>query len=228
MPISKHRKKRTSRKRKVVNLNETKSPIQRIRIRKHRFREIRNNPDFLALVKVGRAVNAITSGIQFTSDYIDDNSPVGLRQYNRAFFTTSGFLYEGLEVVTSIRLKYLSEPFFNKLNILIGDEYKKHRKVLQEIRNSIAFHLDSDDKSTKLTLSNLKLNRYDLMSGNSGRMMDFYFDMADTVDFNYLIDKFKDGRPEPEVLAEIMELVTELMNSFAFAGHEFLDGLGKK
>jgi hypothetical protein len=221
MPISKHRKKKGLRKRKVVDIKEIKSPIKRIRIRKHRFREIRNDPDFLALVKVGRAVNAVTSGVQFISDYMEDYSPVGRRQYYRAFFTTSGFLYEGLELVTSIRLKYLSEPFFNKLNVLIGDEYKKHRKVLKEIRHSIAFHLDSDDKSTKLTLSNLKLNRYDLMSGNSDRVMDFYFDMADTIDFNYLIDKFKDDRPELEVLSELMKLVSELMNRYNLSSFNY-------
>jgi hypothetical protein len=173
-------------------------------------------------------VNAVTSGLQFISDYVDNDSPVGRRQHNRAFFTTSGFLYEGLDVAVSIRLKYLNEPFFNKLNALIGDEYKDHRKVLKEIRHSIAFHLDSDDKSTKLTLSKIKLNRYDLMSGNSDRVIDFYFDLADTIDYNYLIDKFKDDRPESEVLAELIKLVTELMAPFGSAGHEFLIGLGEK
>lgn len=228
MPTSKHRKKHGVKKRRFVELNETKTPTTRIRIRKHRFREVRNNPDFLALVKVGRAVNAVTSGIKFISDYMDDNSPVGRRQYYRAFFMTGGFLYEGLELVTSLRLKYLNEPFFDKLNVLIGDEYKKHRKVLQEIRNSIAFHLDSDDKSTKLALNNLNLSRYDLMSGSSGRLMDFYFDIADTIDWNYLIDKFKDGRPEPEVVQELLDLFSEIMTSFGTAGDEFLIGLAKK
>lgn len=216
------------KRRKFPELNERKTPNHRIRIRRHRFREVRNNPDFLALIKVGRAVNAVISGMQFISDYIGDDSPVGRRQYHRAFFTTCGFLYEGLDLVTSIRLKYLREPFFNKLNLLIGDEYKKHRKVLQEIRHSIAFHLDSGDKSTKIALSNLNLKRYDLISGNSDRIMDFYFDMADTIDFNYLIDKFKDDRPESEVIKEIIEMITKLVTAFATAGHEFLTGLAEK
>jgi hypothetical protein len=228
MPTSKHRKKKGSRKRRAINLDEAQPSIERIRIRRHRFREVRNNPDFLALIKIGRAVNAVMSGLQFLSDYMNDNSPVGRRQHSRAFFTTGGFLYEGLEVVTSLRLKYLKEPFFDKLNSLIGDEYKSHRKVLKEMRNSVAFHLDSDDKSTKLTLSNLKLKRYDLMSGNSTRVLDFYFDMSDTIDFNYLIDRFKEERDESEVLRDIIKSVTELMTAFAIAGHEFLAGLGKK
>ena len=228
MPISKHREKKSLKKRKFSDLNDTKLPTRRIRIRRHRFREIRNNPDFLALIKVGRAVNAVTSGLQFISDYKDDDSPVGHRQFNRAFFTTSGFLFEGLELATSLRLRYLSEPFFNKLNILIGDEYKNHRKVLKEIRHSIAFYLDSDDKSTKLALSNLNLSRYELMSGTSDQEMDFYFDFADTIDINYLIDKFKDGRPEPDVFRDLINLVTQIMTSFGIAGHEFLTGIGQK
>ena len=228
MPTSKHRKKKGLKKRKFIDLSETRPQTTRIRIRRHRFRELRNNQDFLALIKVGRAVNAVTSGLQFISDYMDDNTPVGRRQYYRAVFMTSGFLYEGLELVTSLRLKYLNEPFFTKLNVLIGDKYKRHRKILQEIRNSIAFHLDSDDKSTKLALSNLNLSRYDLMSGSSDKVVDFYFDMADTIDWNYLIDKFKDGRPEPEVNKELLKLVSEVMTNFSTAGHEFLTGLGEK
>ena len=228
MPVSKQRKKKGTKKRKFGDLNETKLPIQRIRIRKHRFREIRNNPDFLALIKIGRAVNAVTSGFQFISDYINDDSPIGRRQYNRAFFTTSGFMYEGIVVATSIRSKYSSKSFFDGFSSLISDKYKAHRKVLQEIRNSVAFHLDSNDKSTKTALANLNLSRYDLMSGSSERMMDFYFDFADTIDFNYLIDKFKNNRPETEVLEEIIKFITELMTAFVKAGHEFLAGLAEE
>ena len=141
---------------------------------------------------------------------------------------TSGFLYEGIELATSIRLKYLSETFFKGFNEIISEKYKVHRKILKEIRNSVAFHLDSDDKSTKLALKNLNLSRYDLMSGISDRMADFYFDFADTVDFNYLIDIFKGNRNETEVFTEIIKFVTELMIAFISAGHEFLNGLAKK
>ena len=228
MPIFKHRKRKSSRKRNIVDLNIVESSFRRIRIRRHRFRELRNNPDFLAFVKVGRAVNAVASGVHFISDYIDDESPVGRRQYFRAFFMTSGFLYEGLTLVDSLRSQYLSESFFIKFNILIGKEYEKHRKVLREVRNSVAFHLDSNDKSTKLALKTLNLSRYDLMSGNSSLLMDFYFDFADTIDLNYIIDKFKDNRPESEVINELMTLITGLMKSFGSAGHEFLIGLGQK
>ena len=59
-------------------------------------------------------------------------------------------------------------------------------------------------------------------------MMDFYLDIADTIDFNYLIDKFKDGRSESEVYLELIEMVNEMMKLFGFAGHEFLNGLGSK
>ncbi len=227
MPKSRHPKKKTPKRRKFLDLDEPKSPILRIRIRRHRFREIKHNPDFLALIKVGRAVNAVISGIQFISDYMNDDSPVGRRQYYRAFFTTCGFLYEGLNLANSIRLNYIKEPFFSKLNVLISDEYKQHRKVLKEIRQ-ISFHLDSEDKSTKLALSNLKLKRYDLASGKSDLMMEFYFDMADTIDLNYLIDKFKDGRSEPDVHEEIVKMFTDVMKNFGSAGHEFLTGLAGK
>ena len=176
------------------------------------------------MVKVGRAVNAVESGIRFMSDYIDDMSPVGRRQFYRAFFTTCGFMYESLDLIISLRLKFVSRPYFNDLHQLIDNKYNKHRKILKEIRNSIAFHLDADDKSTKLALSNLKLSRYDLMSGQSQLMRDLYFDMADTIDLNYLIDRFKDGRPEEEIIV----LIREVMKSFGSAGHQFLAGIAKE
>ena len=67
---------------------------------------------------------------------------------------------------------------------------------LARFRGGTSFHFDSDDKSTKAALKKLRLPRYDLMSGDSDKILDFYFDFADTIDVNYLIDKFKDGRPE--------------------------------
>ncbi len=228
MPTTKHRKKSVNKRRKTALVDETDRLNHKIRIRRHRFPELRRNPDFLALIKVGRVVNAVMFGFQCISDYIEDMSPVGRRQYNRAIFLTSGYMYEGLVLVDSLKLKYVKEKFFQRLNALTGVGYKRHRKIVQEIRHSVAFHLDSDDKSTKAALKNLKLPRYDLMSGNSSRMMDFYFDLADTIDLNYLIDKFKGDRPEADVLAEIFQCFIDILKEFGGAGHEFLTGLGEK
>lgn len=228
MPVSKHRKITTVKRRKSPTVDQPEGTINRIRIRRHRFHELRDNSDFLALIKVGRVVNAVMFGFQCISDYMEDMSPVGRRQYNRAIFLTAGYMYEGLALVDSLKLKYVNEVFFERLNNLTGDTYKRHRKIVQEIRHSVAFHLDSDDKSTKAALKNLKLPRYDLMSGNSSRMMDFYFDFADTIDLNYLIDKLKDDRPETEVLGEIFTCFTDILKEFGGAGHEFLTGLGEK
>ena len=141
---------------------------------------------------------------------------------------TGGYLFEGLNLVSSLRLKYIKEPFFQNLNALVDEPYKKHRRILQEIRHSVAFHFDSDDKSTKAALKKLRLPKYDLMSGDSDKVLDFYFDFADTIDLNYLIDKFKDERPESEVVMEIFKAITDLMPLFGAAGHEFLTGLGEK
>lgn len=227
MPKRKHRKKKTLKKLKSLNHRKTESSTQKFLIRRHRFPQLRNDKDFLAMIKVGRAVNAVISSIQFISDYKDDDSPKGKRQYNRAIFTTCGYLYEGLLLIDSLRLRYIQEPFFDKLNILISDKYKKHRKAVQEIRQ-IAFHLDSDDKSTKVTLGNLKLSCYEFISSDSDKMIDFYFNMADTIDFNYLIDKFKEDQTETEIFKELLQLVTELMELFGVAGHEFILGLSEK
>lgn len=173
-------------------------------------------------------VNAVMFGMQCISDYLNDKTPVGRRQYNRAIFVTAGYMYEGLLLIDSLKLRYTNESFFERLNKLASASFKRHRKIVQEIRHSLGFHLDSDDKSTKAALKHLKLPRYDLMSGNSDRIMDFYFDFADTIDLNYLVDKFNSDQPESETLVEIFRCFGDLATEFGHGGDEFLNGLGKK
>lgn len=100
--------------------------------------------------------------------------------------------------------------------------------MLYAMRHSIAFHLDSDDKSTKVALKNLRLPRIVLMSFETLSMNDFYFDLADTADLNYLIDRFKGDRDEKEVSLEITELITNLVVQFGLAGQEFINGLAER
>src|SRR4029079_15456267 len=163
-----------------------------IRIKRHRFPFLKNDDDFLALVKVGRLINTIAFGLQNIVDYGDLKSPVERRQYYRAFFISGGYLHEGIQLAASLRQKYRTEEFFQPLmSLAYDDQYSVQRKILQRIRDSVAFHLDHHDKSTKTALSKLKLSKYDLMSGETDTFSDFYFDFADTVDLNFLIDEFK-------------------------------------
>ncbi len=230
MAKSKHRKKpsRPVRKRRIAPSVEETVP-HKIKLRGPKFDALRKNPDFIALVKMGRVVNAISFGIQCISDYMDQTSPVAERQRNRAVLVTGGYLHEGLSLVGSMRVKYITEPFFAKLNALVdSEEYKKKRKILKELRNSVGFHLDSDDKTTRKTIASMGLKRWPLASGESARMLDFYFDFADAVDFNFLIDTYNAGESEETTFLEIVRSVSDMFPPFQQAGHEFIIGLSEK
>ncbi len=132
-------------------------------------------------------------------------------------------------MVQSIRLKYHQESFFTELNELaFNDTYAYERKILKEIRDNVAFHLDSNDKSTKMALSNLNLPKYELMSKEKPKIKDFYFEFADTVDLNYLIDILKDNKTEKDTVNLIFEALPNMMSKFTMAGHNFMSGLAIK
>ena len=226
MPKSRHRSTTVKRKRAINKTSEVpKKDHNRVQIRKHKFLTLKKSKDFVTLVKIGRVLNAIAFGIQCLEDYGNPTTPNELRQYHRAFFITGGYLYEGVQLAGSIRSKYAIEPSFGLLNDLLGDEFKKARQILQVMRHSVAFHMDSDDKTTALTIQTLDLPRYDFWSGVTRQLRHFYFDFGDTVDYNYLIDKFKDDRPEEIVREEIQRTIKEMMAAFSIAGIAFFDGL---
>lgn len=159
---------RNRRKRGLAKESETPPrDHNRVRLKKHKFLALKKNRDFVTLVKIGRVLNAIAFGVECIEDYKVHETPHQMRQYHRAFFITGGYLYEGLQLVGSVRSKYALEPSFAPLNKLLGDEYKYVRNILKEIRHSVAFHLDSDDKTTAETILSLDLPRYDFASGIS-------------------------------------------------------------
>ncbi|PYS92192.1 MAG: hypothetical protein DMF62_01045 [Acidobacteria bacterium] len=226
MPRSRHRGIKPKRKRNLIEKDEApKKSHNRIRIRKHKFLTLKKEKDFITLVKMGRVLNAIAFGIQCMEDHQSKSTPDDIRQYHRAFFITGGYLYEGLQLVGSIQSKYVLEPTFAYLNKLLGDEFKKERVILKEMRHSVSFHLDSDDKTTGETLVALDLPHYDFSSGVSRQLRHFYFDFGDTIDYNYLIDKLKKNRSEEEVREELVFTVKNMMTEFSRAGIGFFAGL---
>lgn len=223
------RKGNKKRRKAIINASLPSASKRPLHIKRHSFAHLKKNEDFLAIVKVGRLVNAVAFGMQALHDYVDNNSPVGKRQRNRATFITGGYLYEGLELVASLRRHYHMEKYFDELkHLTYSEEYILERRILKEMRNIAAFHLDSDDKSTRSAMANLKLTKYELASGETSRIADFYFNFADTVDLNRIIDVIKRDESEEEVVQYISRTLTTFMPRFIRGGHDFLEGLSIK
>lgn len=224
----KSNKQRISRLQTAAGSNET-TPDKPIRIRRHRFAFLRKNEDFLTMIRVGRLLNSLAFCLRCIDDFNDDKSPVGRRQYMRALFLLGGFLHEGLDLVASLRSRYKDEPTVAGLvDLTYGSDSSFERKMLQLMRHNAAFHLDSHDQSTREAMKNLKLPRYDLASYNSQKQLDFYFNFADTIDLNFLIDKLKGDKTEQETLEAIFSSLMTVAKAFMELGHKFLARLAEK
>ena len=92
-----------------------------------RLMYLRNDPDFLTMVKIGRAMNSITYCITtaVTFDKFETDR-THMRQFRRSLIMLGGFVHEAVELVSSIKGRYLGNPDFEPLRRLVLDyEYRK-------------------------------------------------------------------------------------------------------
>ena len=186
-----------------------------------RLMYLRNDPDFLTMVKIGRAMNSITYCITSITTFDQfETDRTHMRQFRRSQIMLGGFIHEAVELVNSIRARYLGNPDFEPLRALVLDyQYEKTRKQAKKVRNSLAFHLDNYDETTRVTISRMKPATYTLWSGENQQNGNHYFEFADFLDMSYLGDVFpdKDGCEPDEagrrVLGNLLHFAVELLNA---------------
>jgi hypothetical protein len=206
-----------------------KSRIWRAQLNGSRLHFLRRDPDFLALIKMGRVVNATLFGVQSMADHAKGSSPMEMRQSRRAFWVHSGYLHEGLVLVKSLQGRYLGLEEFEPLRVLIHDkEYKKAREYIKAVRNMTAFHLDEYDTTTRETMSKMQLTWYDLMSGDDENPMNVYFEFADIVDMGHLVFKFSNGREWMETAQDLNDTILKFALEFSSASSAFVTYLMRK
>jgi hypothetical protein len=234
MAKSRHRQKpidRRPRKRGAKAPLETINNV--IRIKPNVFEKMRENEDFAAMIRVGRLMNVLAFSMEVVAANppIDEKDPLTLRRFVRTMFLTAGYIYEGYELITSLYPKYYKEEFFAKFAEIYNDPEKtSKRNILRLMRNAGAFHLDSDNKSTKKALTNLKVKKFDLISGSDGTYSTLYFHLSDTLDINYVIDELKtqDDEDETEIYRKMGLLPGNLLGVFIRASDQFIEGLARK
>lgn len=222
MPVSRKRKNGNSRQKKTVAVK----PPQRTErwsanLNGSRLMYLRNDPDFLTIIKIGRAVNAICFAMN--SLYYEDGKTVSsVRQYRRGCFILAGYLHEGLLVVKSIKGRYLTYPAFEPLRAMaLGAEYKDEREYVRTIRNAMAFHLDEIDETTRHTLARIKPTMLPFMSGDDATFATSYFELSDYLDIAFLVEKFGNGREWDEAAGAVLESVMKFADKFLVACHDF-------
>ena len=196
------------------------------RLNGSRLQMLRQNEDFVNLIKMGRAMNGVFFNIDVMKDNIAEDTPRRRRQSRRAFFYLGGEIHEALQVVRSIQGRYLGQEPFEPLRLLVHDTmYKKHRDYIKSVRNNAAFHHDQLDVSTRQTLREMKLTWYDLMSGHQGDTLSQYFEFADIVDMGNLVRRFGSVETWGETAKEIQRVIFNFATEFGAAGSSFVQHL---
>lgn len=233
MPVPRKRKRhgKVVRRQPVTFAGPDLSDQWTMRIKPSQMIHLRDDPDFLMIVKMGRIINAVlyaqTTIIQFG---VEDRY-LNRRQYRRGLFVLAGYLHEAINILRHVEDRHVTmESFIPLRKIVHGVEYKQTREYLREIRNVAGFHLaDSVDiENTKLALSELELTSHVLMGADDKENLTYYFELSDMLDIAIIGRKFKADRDIDEVHEEIHQAVLNTSHEFATAAVAFQVSLARK
>lgn len=183
------------------------------------------------MVRVARLTNALNDTFVRMTETVDHppQTPGEWRARWRSFFNAGGYIYEGLMLVESLKEDHGNRSYFRAFReVLSHRDYERQKEITRVIRNSAAFHLDHHDRSTRKGLEGMMATEpHDFVSGADHSLGALYFNIADVVDINLLIDEFKDGRQisDNEVMEEITVIVIKLLGSLGKASEEFARGI---
>ena len=233
MPVSKKRKRAGKAvKRQAVEL-PMRDPSKQwsLKIKASQFVYLKDDPDFLTLVKFGRAINALSFASTVVANSNGDTSNVGRRQYRRGLFVLAGYLHQTINIIRGVGDRHITMDAFVPLrNIAHNPEYKKVRGYAKTIRNVTAFHLDEFDEheNTKKSLSQLDPTMHVLMGADDDMIGTFYFEFADYLDFALVGTTFQNGRTPQETMADITNSIVDTSWELLQAAHAFQFALAKK
>lgn len=233
MPVSKKRK----RAGKAVKRQPVEFPLSdtskqwSLKIKASQFIYLKDDPDFLTMVKFGRAINALSFASTVVATSMLENSNVGRRQYRRGLFVLAGYLHQTIHIIRSVGDRHITMDAFVPLRKIAHDpEYKKVRVYARTIRNVTAFHLDESDEheNTKKSLSKLDPSMHVLMGADNDLIGSFYFEFADYLDFALVGTTFQEGRNPQETIDDITNSIVQTSWELLQASHGFLIALAKK
>lgn len=228
MAISQSPRKKYGSRRK----RQKSTPLYRegnvVRIRRSKFNDIRANDDFISMIRIGRVLNALNFTMQLIIENKTIDSAVGRRNHYRTNFNAGGFLYEGLLLVDDLRSKYANDDSFTILRDLPFKTSDRRRKIVKTIRDNVAFHFDHKNNTVRPTLENLNTDYFEFYSADGPQLGQFYFNLSDLIDINYILDELNDDKPERETHVEIYQVIDDLTAHFVRGAEAFIIGMSRK
>lgn len=173
------------------------------------FERFREDPHFATFLTLARVVNAL----QFC--FYAMLEPAHLRQRMNALLFSAGILHEGFAVAQTLGKHFRErDSYQDGFRKLLADPVtqKLRSTVLQTMRNDIAFHFNPDVATT--VLKTLRLDKYVFIAGVGPQEGQTYFQLADVVVFNHLVDTHKSGADETQILREMFSDFSYVISGF--------------
>lgn len=233
MPVSKKRKRAGKAvQRKVYEPYKPDATKRwRLKIKPEQFVYLRDDPDFLMLIKFGRAINAISFALCNVASFAECKSNVQRRQNRRGLFVLAGYLHQTINLIRGVSDRHNTmESFVPLRKIAHGHEHKKARAYFKTIRNYTAFHLDegNDHEHTRESISKLDATMHVLMGGDDDTSGTFYFEFADYLDFALVGTTFQGDRTPRETMDDITTTIMDVSLETLNAAFAFQLSLAKK
>ncbi len=233
MPVSKKRKRAGKPVQRKVYEAYTPDHSKRwkLKIKPEQFVYLRDDPDFLLLIKIGRAINSISFAVCNWVSFAECKTYVQRRQHRRGLLVMAGYLHETITLIRGVGERHITmESFVPLRNIAFGEEYKKARGYFKIIRNYTAFHLDNADfhEVTRESLAQLDATMYVLMGGDDNTSGTFYFEFSDYLDYAFVGKSFQGDRTQEETANDIQKTIIDTALATLNAAFAFQVSLAKK
>ena len=150
-----------------------------------------------------------------------------MRQRFRASTFAIGVLHEGLNRVDGLHEYYQNVDYFdNGFGTWVSDKKIRNfrTRLIQTVRNQMSFHFDTE--VVRHTIANeFDLTEYILVSANSDIAADMFFELAETIEFDYLVREFKSNEEKLTATKLILNTVAEITIKFIKSTDLFMAGI---
>lgn len=200
--------------------------MNRIIIKKDLIPEIKKVQNFINGIQLSRILSSLRYNL-IIYETIDKKDSVTLNVKLNNFLNHAALLCEGVRKFRELKSKLKNLKSYQENLDKIETFYKELenknsflRNVLCRVRNKIVFHFDKSIINKifeKLVDESIKQeNNIIFASGKTELIKDMTFDLADIIDFNYIL-KFVDGKTESneEKFKAMVQNLLKLSESFS-------------
>lgn len=192
------------------------------------FQELQGDERFIALLTLGRTVNAIRFYHLAYLEAKDDETPSGKRQWMNAFMFLGAALREALGYANTLGKMFSEEGAFDCFRELLGQETTKTYRngILRHLRNKVTAHFD--EQITASTLTELEFSDPKLVVGEGRSVGGSYYDLADEVAVHSVLVAETDEPRSWSELENLMKQTAEISAEFGRCADRLIGEMAKQ